>query len=180
MIRIIGGTFKNRQLKATPSSQTRPTLAITRKAVFDILQDEVIDALFLDLFAGTGAIGIEALSRGAQHVTFVDQNPQAASCIRENLAHFQLSTQATVLQKEVKRALKQLLSPFDIVYIDPPYGQVKTETILSQLDELKLLKENALIFIEEGTSDLPLPPRFQRISTRHFSQSFLHEIRYRP
>ena len=85
-LRIIAGEFRNRLLKSPKSLQTRPTLAILRKAVFDILQPYIHQAHFLDLFAGSGLMGIEALSRGASHTTFVDNDRNAIRCIRENIS----------------------------------------------------------------------------------------------
>src|SRR5690349_14081953 len=96
-LRIIGGTLRGRRLLSPKSSLTRPTTAIVRKSVFDICQEIIVDAEFLDLFAGSGAMGIEALSRGAKHVTFVDSNAQAIQCVEHNLRLFKMEKQATIL-----------------------------------------------------------------------------------
>ena len=85
-LRIIGGKFKGRLIKTPKGEKTRPTSAILRKAVFDICQNQITDARFLDLFAGSGAMGLEALSRGASHATFVERDKHSVSCLKENLA----------------------------------------------------------------------------------------------
>ena len=92
-LRILGGTFRNRLLKSPKGEQTRPTLAVMRKSVFDILQTQIEGAAFLDLYAGSGAMGLEALSRGASHATFVDANRFALSCIEDNICLLKVENQ---------------------------------------------------------------------------------------
>lgn len=190
-LRIIGGQFKNRPLKTPKGPQTRPSLAILRKAVFDILQDFVLEAHVLDLFAGSGAIGIEALSRGAAKATFVDKDPQASHCIRENLKQFGIEENASLLKADVFQALEKMASKallFDIIYIDPPYGLKHRDfkepvlfSILQFLDTHTLLKKGGFVFVEEGIppTDYPAWTHLHRISTRKFSQSTLHQFEYR-
>lgn len=127
-MRIIGGRFKGRRLKAPSDDAVRPTLAIIREAFFDITGAEIRDAAFLDLYAGTGAMGIEALSRGAGMVYFVERSNAAATLLLKNLAlikdtllHSELYA---VIKKDADRALEHMkvnAVKIDIAYIDPPY-----------------------------------------------------------
>ncbi len=140
-LRIFGGIFKSRILKSPPSSSTRPTQGILRQAVFNICQQDDENALFLDLFAGSGAIGLEALSRGAAFAVFVEQNPAAARCIRENIRIWGSKKIKTLCLQRVPalRHLSKLPFAFDLIYIDPPYAQgpQKHPSSLAELEELK-------------------------------------------
>lgn len=181
-LHIIGGSLRGRPLKS-PRGQTRPTLAITRKAVFDILRPHIDGASFLDLFAGSGAMGIEALSQGASHATFIDSSKEAIRCIRENIRSLQLEDNTTVFLADAQKALKKLKKPFDIVYIDPPYADAALLIpILETLDQSSLLTDNAIVLIEEG---YPSPLHLDKLTlttlrhkdSRHFGKSLLHQYR---
>lgn len=181
-LRILGGNFRGRLLKSPKTKLTRPTLAVLRKAVFDILQDQIEDALFLDLFAGSGAMGIEALSRGAAHVTFVDNNPLAVRCLKENIHLLQLEKQSSILLCSYKKALNQLLKmgrQFDVAYIDPPYElSLKTSTlqeIFTLLDNSCLIKPSGIVFIEETTHSQFDLKSFTFVNVRKFSGTLLQQ-----
>jgi len=161
-MRISGGRLKNHKLLVPKGTQTRPTSEKLRQTVFNICQHQIEEATFLDVFAGSGAMGIEALSRGARHVTFIENSRQALHTIKENLTRLNLTQQATVLSKEAFFALKQLekqKASFDLIFVDPPYGQkIKGSTqtyldaILSLLDQSNLLSERGILFFEESNS----------------------------
>jgi 16S rRNA (guanine(966)-N(2))-methyltransferase RsmD len=119
-MRIIAGEFRSRRLKTLPGFDTRPTPDRLRESLFSILQQEIEDAIFLDAYAGTGAVGIEALSRGAERAIFIERHRSAAECIRENLASLGLQQRAEVLQGRVLQYLTQRKA--DIVFLDPPYS----------------------------------------------------------
>lgn len=176
-LRIIGGTFRNRPIKAPKGDRTRPTSAMMRKAVFDICQPFIEDAAFLDLFAGSGAMGIEAISRGASHATFVDKDKHALDCILTNLKDLAIEAQCTVIAGNVPQAFKRLKNPFDIVYIDPPYGQVEISPLLFYFDEQDLLTPGAHVFVE--TDDileaLPLKSLIPK-EKRKYGNAFLYEF----
>jgi 16S rRNA (guanine(966)-N(2))-methyltransferase RsmD len=118
-MRVIGGEFRSRRLKSIPGDATRPTPDRLRETLFDILALRIRGATFLDAYAGTGAVGIEALSRGAAHAFFVEKNRAAVETIRENLASLKLEPRATVVKGAVLMAL--LRYPAEIVFLDPPY-----------------------------------------------------------
>ncbi|HUB81549.1 MAG TPA: 16S rRNA (guanine(966)-N(2))-methyltransferase RsmD [Bryobacteraceae bacterium] len=118
-MRVIGGEFRSRRLRSVPGNGTRPTPDRLRETLFDILASRLESASFLDAYAGTGAVGIEALSRGASHATFLEKDRFAIETIRENLALLGLEPRATVLKGAALLALARLRA--DIVFLDPPY-----------------------------------------------------------
>jgi 16S rRNA (guanine966-N2)-methyltransferase len=119
-VRVIAGKAKGRRLKSVPGKGTRPITDRAKSALFSILGNDVIDSRFLDLFAGTGQVGIEALSRGAEKAILVEQARVALRTIRENLAHTQLEAEAQVVRADVFDYLSLAPEPFDYVYIAPP------------------------------------------------------------
>lgn len=185
-LRIIGGQFKNRLLKAPKGSKTRPTLAILRKAVFDMLQFSIADTRFLDLFAGSGVMGMEALSRGARHAAFIDADRTAIHCIRDNLKLLQLEERSEVHHCDAFTALKKYAHKkisFDVIYIDPPYKLSKETPILQELlqfiDAHSLLASGGIALVEEAVPP-QLDPKISLahlhfVNTRSFSDSVLHQ-----
>lgn len=151
-LRIIGGRFRNHSLFSPKGDQTRPTSGLVRKAIFDICQGDIEGAFFLDLFAGSGAMGLEALSRGASHTTFVDASRLACQCINKNLKHLKLENEATVLCGSVLTLLNRLAppNPFTLIYIDPPYDQGFLPEVLKKIDQASLLAPHSRIFAEES------------------------------
>ncbi len=177
-LRIIGGTFRNRPIKSPKGDQTRPTSALLRKALFDICQSIIEGASFLDLFAGSGAIGIEALSRGASHATFVDKDRHALDCILKNLKELEIESKSTVIAGAVPMVFKRFKQPFDIVYIDPPYGKVEIGPILTFFDQSNLLNPGAHLFVEtDNAFELPDLKHLVALEKRKYGNSFLHEFR---
>jgi 16S rRNA (guanine966-N2)-methyltransferase len=125
-MRIIAGQFRSRQLKSLKNLKIRPTSDMLRETLFNILGLRVEAARFLDLFAGTGAVGIEAVSRGAAHVVLVENHRPTAKLISENLALFEITTGARVIVSDAQAAIAKLesemASPFNFVFLDPPYA----------------------------------------------------------
>jgi 16S rRNA (guanine(966)-N(2))-methyltransferase RsmD len=120
-MRVIGGEFRSRRLKTIPGDATRPTPDRLRETLFDILGPRIAGAIFLDAYAGTGAVGIEALSRGAHHAYFLERNRHALNIIRENLAELGAEARATVVAGPVLLTLPRHKA--EIVFLDPPYSQ---------------------------------------------------------
>ncbi len=125
-MRVIAGEFRSRRLKSIPGDATRPTPDRLRETLFDILAPRIGGAIFLDGYAGTGAVGIEALSRGARHAIFLEKDRFAVETIRDNLAALQLERRATVVKGAVLLTLAR--SPAQIVFLDPPYSQEREYT----------------------------------------------------
>ena len=135
-MRVIAGTAKSRKLKAVPGDSTRPITDRTKEALFSILGDWIVGARVLDVFGGTGAVGIEALSRGAAHVTFVDKSHQAIRTIGENLRLTDLADRAYVKRTDAFTFLAQPPSqPFDLIYIAPPQYQQMWLNTLQLIDQ---------------------------------------------
>lgn len=153
-MRVIAGTARRLLLKAPPGKNTRSTSDITKETLFNIINERLYQARFLDLFAGSGAIGIEALSRGAREAVFVEKSAEALSCISYNLKHTRLDRYATILKMEVIKAVKILSdntdtdSAFDIIFLDPPYNKGLEAECLQLLIHSRLVKESTLIIIE--------------------------------
>ena len=164
-MRIITGKFRGRKLKSPPSPQTRPTSDRLRETLFNILAPRIEGAHFLDLCAGTGAVGIEALSRGAPHVTFVDQSRQMCELIEENLEPLKIKTgeieivtagAVELLRRRTAQTTPSLtvgllpqLRPFDIIFFDPPYA-ADYEAVLDCVGEhaAELLAKGGVIIVE--------------------------------
>ncbi len=170
-MRILSGIYKNRILKAPKGEKTRPTLAKVRGSVFDILQNQIHNTSFLDLFAGSGSIGIEALSRGAKSATFVEKDRAAASCIRDNLKALQID--ARLFQTDAASSIKRLIKEgliFDIIYIDPPYA-LEITPILEKASEL--LSEGGMIILEQGKNTKIETPLLKKTDERSFGDTLL-------
>ena len=150
-MRVIAGTARRLALKTVPGMETRPTTDRIKETLFNILQPYIPDSTFLDLFSGSGGIGIEALSRGAEHATFVEKNPKACACIRENLAFTKLAEHGKLLNMDVLQALRSLEGgePFDCIFMDAPYEQHLEQPVLEYLADSTLADKNTLIVIEE-------------------------------
>lgn len=170
-MRVIAGTARSLQLKTVPGMDTRPTTDRIKETLFNILAPELPGCEFLDLFSGSGGIGIEALSRGAEGACFVDNSRAAIRVIRENLAHTKMEQRAEVLAYDVLTALRMLehdRKTFDVIFMDPPYGKELEKEVLYALADSPLVKEDTLLIIE---SDLhtdfdymtELPFRIQRV-----------------
>lgn len=150
MIRIIGGRFKGRKLRMVPSPAVRPLPAKLRGSLFNILQARVVDAFFLDGFAGTGSVGIEALSRGASRAVFIEELPQAARIIEANLAKCQAEDLGLVLNQEFNRAIIELGKKgvkFDLIFLDPPYKLLEERNPLKVIRKRGVLKPAGLLII---------------------------------
>ena len=159
-MRIVGGEFRGRPL-ATPRDQSiRPTTDRTREAVFNVLAHRFADRLaggrVLDLFAGTGALGLEALSRGAEHVTFVDVGAEARGLIRDHIQAFGVAGITKLLRRDATGlGTPGTFGQFDLVFLDPPYGQGLGEKALVEMAGNGWLKPGATLVWEEGV-DVPV------------------------
>lgn len=159
---IIAGSYRGRKLFTPKKSETRPTASHLREALFNICQNYIEDAYFLDLFAGSGAIGLEALSRGAAKSTFIEHHREAFHCIQQNIQALGVQDQAQVLQGDVFRMLELLEKKgekFDLIYADPPYHTKQlahsqhpsiSEKIIQWIDAASLLKPGGVLFLEEA------------------------------
>lgn len=149
MLRVIAGKAKNLQLITPSGLATRPTTDRIKETLFNMLQCDVPGAIFVDFYSGSGAIGIESLSRGAKHAYFIDNSKEAIKCIVENLNHTHLSDDATVLAEDALSSLYRINeSHVDIVFMDPPYDQGLESTLLSSLSKMPYIDSDTIIIVE--------------------------------
>ena len=150
-MRITGGSLRGRVLRAPIGKATRPTSSKVREAVFNIVSDRIADARVLDLFAGSGALGIEALSRGAPFAAFVESSPAAVSAILQNLEELELDDRAQVIRGSVESALERLSAAgekFGLVFADPPYAGRTAEETLSAVAASGVLAPGSIVIVE--------------------------------
>ena len=149
-MRVIAGKARRLSLKTVPGMDTRPTTDRIKETLFNILQPEMLECRFLDLFSGSGGIGIEALSRGASYAVFVEKNPKACACIRENLSFTKLAEHGKLLNMDVLQALRSLEGKgiFDCVFMDPPYEKELESQVLEYLADSSIIDEDTLIIVE--------------------------------
>lgn len=155
-MRVIAGSARRLQLETVEGIAVRPTTDRTKESMFNRIHNEVPGSKILDLFAGSGALGIEALSRGAMKCYFIDLSKEAVNSIEKNLNHTKLVEKAEVLKYDYKKALgyfKEQNLQFDIVFLDPPYNKGLQQEALVMLSELGLLAENAIIVVEDAIDE---------------------------
>ena len=160
---ITGGFLRSRKLAVSPGDRTRPTPARVKEALFSILRDVLADARVLDLFAGSGALGFEALSRGAQHAVFVESHAPTAAAISAAAERFGIAEECTVLALRAERSLKRLSGPFDLVFADPPYALPPPLDLFIELLEGGFLGDHAVIAYEHPANQpsFHLPGQFE-------------------
>ena len=149
-MRVIAGTARSMPLKTIKGTDTRPTTDKTKETLFNVLQADIPDCRFLDLFSGSGAVAIEALSRGCAHAVLVEQNARAAECIRDNLVFTKTMGRAELQKCDVLTALHRMegQKPFDVIFMDPPYGQGLEGQVLEYLEHSTLADEYTVIVVE--------------------------------
>ncbi len=151
MLRVIAGSARSLQLKTVEGLTTRPTTDRIKETLFNVLQTEVPGSVFVDLFSGSGAIGIEALSRGAEKTYFFETDKNAVACIEYNLKHTRLFEKASVFRQDAVTALRYgVREAVDIVFADPPYGQGFDEQLLAVAADSRAVTEDTIIVIEES------------------------------
>lgn len=162
-MRVITGSARGVRLKTPDGMQTRPTADRVKEAVFSIIQFEVEGRRVLDLFAGTGQLGIEALSRGAEHAVFVDARRDAVSLVRENLKRTRLTDHAETVQADYLEYLSSCRKTFDLIFLDPPYAEVFLENSLQKISEIDILSAGGIIICERP-SEKAHPGQFPDLS----------------
>ena len=175
-MRVIAGKFKGRKLAQFNNTKIRPTTDRVKESVFSILNDTVINVRFLDLCAGTGSIGIEAISRGATHVTFLEQNAKCAKLIEQNLQACGLKAatpQVQLIQKDVNKGIDRLhkqAETYELIYLDPPYSAQLYTKCISQISQTCVLQSNGLMLVQHH-KDTELPDRVGGL-TKHRQKQY--------
>lgn len=148
-MRVIAGTARSLPLKTPDGMDTRPTTDRIKETLFNVLQPYVSGSVFLDLFSGSGGIGIEALSRGAKKAYFIEQAPKAIFCIQQNLSFTKFTDRGIVIKQDVLAALSGIREErADIIFMDPPYGQEQEKHVLALLKNLSYVTEDTVIVVE--------------------------------
>lgn len=149
-MRIIAGTARSLPLKTAEGMDTRPTSDRIKETLFNMLQNEVPGAYFLDLFAGSGQIGLEAVSRGAKFAVFAENDKKAAACIEENIRFTKFTDRTKLITGDALAALRSMEGKyrFDVIFMDPPYGKLYEKAVLEYLKSSSLIHEDTLIIAE--------------------------------
>ncbi len=157
-MRVIGGSHRGRRLRTIQGLEVRPTSDRLRETLFNILAPGVVGARFLDICAGSGAVGIEALSRGVSHVTFIDRSRRASTAIASNLAALGITEGFELINRDALFALKRLAEeskPFDIIFFDPPYASEIYPRVMAQLAGQPLVAGDGIIVVEHRAKTPP-------------------------
>ncbi len=177
-MRVIAGEFRGRRLDRIEGTDIRPTSDKVKEALFSILGNAVIDCSFLDLFGGSGGIGIEALSRGAKHVVFIDADIRSIKVLKGNLRNLNITDKAEVFHTDYSTAISKLYKYgklFDIIFIDPPYGKGFDKAALEEIYKNPILKESGLVIVEHDHKD-DMPQSVGSICkyrTKHYGNTLL-------
>ena len=147
-MRVIAGTAKGTKLNSIDYISTRPTLDRVKEPLFSIIQNNIVESNVLDLFAGSGALGIESLSRGAKHCTFCDKSYKSIQMLKENIQKVRMQEKSTILNIDYKKCLDEQKEKFDIIFIDPPYKMDIAIDSVKRIIELELLAKDGIIIIE--------------------------------
>lgn len=147
-MRVIAGSCRSLPLVTPEGDDTRPTTDRIKETLFNMIQAEIPGCVFYDFFAGSGGIGIEALSRGAKHAYFVENNKKALECIKKNLTFTKLADDATVISRDVLGAIPFLTEKADVIFMDPPYHLGMEVNVCQMLKQSGCLKDDTLIIIE--------------------------------
>ncbi|MBQ7784853.1 MAG: 16S rRNA (guanine(966)-N(2))-methyltransferase RsmD [Clostridia bacterium] len=180
-MRIISGIARGRAIVAPPGDKTRPTQDYVRESLFNIIRWDLEDACVLDLFAGTGALSLEAISRGAREAVLIDMDRAACSAIKKNMETTKLGDQCRLIPRDYKQAIDELAregKQFDVVFIDPPYRMENTGEMCAALYDKGLLSDAFLILVEHKRGMAPLLDlRFEAFDLRHYGDTEITFVR---
>ena len=186
-MQIIGGEFKKRKLYAPKGEQTRPSKNMLRETLFNVCFPYIEDAIFADLFSGSGAIGFEAISRGAKHVYFIESHKNAIQAIEKNIALLKVENKVTLLKGDVFTFLPKIKGYLDIIFADPPYAKDHKKSfsylLLEYLNQHSILDEDGRLFLEMRKAEEIDYSRFESfllVKKRLLGDSQLVELKLSP
>ena len=178
-MRIIAGEFRSRRLVTPKGPETRPTLDATKESLFNILQGRLEEKNVLDLFAGSGSLGLEAISRGAQFAVFCDNSKEAAKALRSNITNFGLENRTDIMMMDWSLALDRLSlaeKQFNLIFLDPPY-MAAYEPIVNKINKLGLLEETGQIILERDIEQvIALPKTLKMLRTKEYRHTAIDFI----
>lgn len=157
-MKVISGTLKGRNIKGYNIDGTRPTMDRVKESLFGMIQDNIKESTVLDLFSGSGNLGIEAISNGANFCYFIDNNKEAIQTIKENTTNLNINSKSRIILSDWKKSLNDFANQnikFDLIFVDPPYDYDVYEKILNKVSTLNLLNDNGLIILEHRNLKLP-------------------------
>ena len=175
-MRVVSGKFRGMKLNTIEGDSTRPTRDMVKEALFSIIMNYVPDCTFLDLFAGSGAIGIEALSRGAKEVIFVDNNPKCVKVIIDNVKKLKAEDGSRIYNTDYMVALKKLQGEkIDVIYLDPPYNKEMSVKAANLISEYDILSDDGIIIIESDTNEFvpDLIGRYEKYNYKRYGRNIL-------
>lgn len=176
-LRVIAGLYGGRNIKAPGTTATHPMSERVRNALFNIVGDEIKQAVVLDAFAGSGALGLESLSRGAARAVFVERDSRAVATLEVNIKLFKLQTVTSVLQADVANWIDSCRESFDIILADPPYDNIQLSTVMGLI---KLLKPNGLMVLSyPGSGEVPTANGVVVVDNRSYGTAALAFYRLR-
>ncbi len=171
-MRVISGSARGRKLLSLEGEDTRPTTDRVKESMFNLCMDYVRDAKVLDLFAGSGALGLEALSRGAADCTFVENSRAAAEIVRKNLENTRLSDVGTLVLGDATAFLERTGEKYSLIFLDPPYDGGFYAPVLSKIAEKELLEPDGVLVLEKrADAEIPLPRGLEMIKDRKYGKT---------
>ena len=178
-MRIISGKYKGRVLKGYTLKGTRPTMDRVKESLFATINEYVNNSVCLDLFAGSGALGLEALSMGAREVIFVDKEFIACKTIKSNLEMLDVNTNTTVLNMDYLKALERLYpKKFDLIFLDPPYKTDYLKKALEKIEELKLITDTSLVILEsDDINKLTFSYYYIEVKTKKYGDKYIRILK---
>lgn len=174
-MRVISGRLKGRKIEGFEIEGTRPTMDRVKESLFAIIQNKINNSICLDLFSGSGNLGIEAVSRGAKRVYLVDHNKQAIKIINNNIEKFDIKENCIVLNSDYKTAIKELNnSKFDIIFLDPPYKTNYIEEAIILIEKYHILTENGIIVCESDNLDKVIySSNYREIKNKKYGDKYI-------
>ena len=176
-MRVVAGKARGLKLRTIEGDSTRPTKDMVKEALFSIIYDKIQDSVFLDLFAGSGAIGIEALSRGAKEAFFIDVNKECTKIIEENISKAKMMEYSTIYNLDYNTALDKLMNiKFDVIFIDPPYNKGIGLKAIENISEKNILADDGIIVYEtDEIEDIPEKiGRYKRYNYKKYGRNILN------
>ena len=175
-MRIISGDLKGRRLKSVGQLKIRPPLDKVKQAIFDILKNDIVDKEVLDLFSGSGSLGIEALSRGVKSVTFVESSFKNQKLLKENINMLNLEDKVEVILANVSRFLDVLAEKkikFDLIFVDPPFLKSWAQKILDKIEQFQILKPEGIVVLHHHKKEIPQTGTLSLIKQRKFGDNLV-------
>ncbi len=174
-MRIISGQQKGHRISSGKSARIRPTSDRVRESIFNVLREEVAAKEILDLFAGAGGLGLEALSRGARSVTFVDASSQSVNLLRKNLEKLKVKDRSSVIRQDGLKALHKLRQSFDVVFADPPYGKGFVQRVVDSVAQSGVLRHGGILVLEHHKKETFSCPedQFSLVKQKRFGDTVI-------